>query len=159
MSDLISDGKTKVCWASSLSSLTAPTATELNALADYTLRVTPDGLKIDPETAAVDTSSLGSRFDTEEAGRTKFSIELTFKKGTTVQEQMPWTTLTYGTHGVLVVRRGIDFETNFASGQVVEVYPVACGEPGEQPPTPNEVSKFVSKMMLTDAPETRAVVA
>ncbi|MEV5138426.1 hypothetical protein AB0K71_05710 [Streptomyces syringium] len=159
MSDLISDGKTKVCWASSLTSQTAPTATELNALADYTLRITPDGLKIDPDTAEVDTSSLGSRFDTMETGRVKFSVELTFKKGTTVQEQAPWSTLTYGTHGYLVVRRGIDYETAFAAGQNVEVYPVACGEPAEQPPAANEVSKFVSKMMLTSAPTTRATVA
>ncbi|MFG2826115.1 hypothetical protein ACGFWI_01310 [Streptomyces sp. NPDC048434] len=159
MSDLISDGKTKVVWAPSLSSQTAPTATELNALADYTSRITPDGLKIDPDTADVDTSSLASRFDTAEAGRVKFDIELTFKRGTTTQEEQPWTTLTYATHGSLVVRRGVDFETTFAAGQSVEVYPVVCGEPGSQPPAANEVSKFVSKMMLTDAPTTRATVA
>ncbi|MGA5635081.1 hypothetical protein [Streptomyces lydicamycinicus] len=159
MSDLISDGKTKVVWAPSLSSQTAPTAAELNALADYTARITPDGLKIDPDTADVDTSSLASRFDTAEAGRVKFDIELTFKRGTTTQEELPWTTLTYGTHGCLVARRGIDFETAFAAGQNVEVYPVVCGEPASQPPAANEVSKFVSKMLLTNAPTTRAVVA
>lgn len=159
MSDLISDGKTKVVWLSSVSSQSSPPAAELNAAADYTLRITPDGLKVDPDTAAVDTSSLGSRFDTEETGRVKYDVELTFKKGTTTQEQMPWTTLTYGTHGVLCIRRGIDFETAFAAGQEVEMYPVACGEPANQPPAANEVSKFVSKMFLTSAPTTRAVVA
>ena len=157
--DLISDGKTRVVWASSLSSQTAPTAAELNALADYTSRITPDGLKIDPDTADVDTSSLASRFDTAEAGRVKFDIELTFKRGTTTQEELPWQTLTYGVHGCLVVRRGIDFETAFAAGQNVEVYPSVCGEPASQPPAANEVSKFTSKMLLTSAPTTRATVA
>lgn len=159
MSDLISDGKTKVVWASSLSSQTAPTATELNALADYTQRITPDGLKIDPTTAEVDTSSLASRFDTAEAGRTKFDIEITFKKGTTTPEQLPWATLVYGTHGYVVVRRGVNFETAFAASDSVEVYPVVCGEPAEVAPAANEVSKFTSKMMLTAAPTTRAAVA
>ncbi|MCX5601627.1 hypothetical protein OOK29_26095 [Streptomyces phaeochromogenes] len=159
MSDLISDGKTKVVWLTSLSSQTAPTATELNAGADYTPRITPDGLKIDPSTAEVDTSSLASRFDTREPGRVTTDIELTFKKGTTLQEQAPWTALTYGVHGYVCVRRGLDYETAFAASQIVEVYPVACGEPAEQPPAANEVSKFVSKMMLWAPPSTRAVVA
>lgn len=159
MSDLISDGKTKVVWASSLSSQTAPTAAELNAAADYTLRITPDGLKIDPTTAEVDTGSLASRFDTAETGRVKYDVEVTFKKGTTPTEQAPWSTLTYGVHGYLITRRGIDYETAFANGQNVEVYPVACGEPAEVAPAANEVSKFVSKMMLTAAPTTRATVA
>lgn len=159
MSDLVSDGKTKVVWLSSLSSQTAPPAPELNAGADYTTRITPDGLKIDPSTAEVDTSSLASRFDTREPGRVTTDIELTFKKGSTGQEQAPWSTLTYGVHGYLAVRRGIDFETAFAAGQNVEIYPVACGEPAEQPPAANEVSKFVSKMMLTQAPTSRATVA
>lgn len=159
MSDLISDGKTRVVWATSLSSQTAPTATELNAASDYTQRITPDGLKIDPTTAEVDTSSLASRFDTAEAGRTKFALELTFKKGTTTPEQLPWSTLVFGTHGFVVVRRGVAFETAFATGDAVEVYPVVCGEPAEVAPAPNEVGKFMSKMMLTAAPTTRAVVA
>jgi hypothetical protein len=60
MSDLISDGMTKVVWASSISNINAPTTTELNAGSDFTTRITPDGLKIDPSTADVDTSSLAS---------------------------------------------------------------------------------------------------
>lgn len=159
MSDLISDGMTKVVWASSISNINAPTTTELNAGSDFTTRVTPDGLKIDPSTAEVDTSSLASRFDTREPGRVTTDIELTFKKGSTGQEQAPWSTLTYGVHGYLAVRRGIDFETAFAAGQNVEIYPVACGEPAEQPPAANEVSKFVSKMMLFQPPTSRATVA
>ncbi|GCD37937.1 hypothetical protein OEIGOIKO_05747 [Streptomyces chrestomyceticus JCM 4735] len=159
MSDLISDGKTKVVWVASLSSQSSPPAAELNAGADVTPRVTPDGLKVDPDTASVDTNSLASRFDTAEPGRVKVDIEVTCKRGTTPQEDLPWRTFTYGTHGCLAVRRGVDYEVPFAAGQEVEVYPVACGEPASAPPAANEVSKFTSKMMLTQAPQTRAVVA
>lgn len=159
MSDLISDGKTKVVWLSSISSQTAPTAAELNAGADYTLRITPDGLKIDPTTADVDTNSLGSRFDTMTVGRVGFSPEITFKRGSTPQEEAPYTTLTYGTEGFLVVRRGVDFETAFAAGQLVEVYPMVCGERQNMSPAANEVMKFVSPLKVRSAPSTAATVA
>ena len=45
MSDLINDGMTKVVWVSSIANINAPTVAELNAGADYTPRITPDGLK------------------------------------------------------------------------------------------------------------------
>lgn len=157
--DLISDGKTKVAWLPTISSLTAPTAAELNAAPDFTLRITPDGLKKDPTTAAVDTGSLGSRTDTEEVGRVKWDIEVTFKIGSTPTEQLPYTTLTLGTHGFLVVRHDIDFETAFAAGQTVEVYPVACGQRARKASAANEVSKFMSPMKLTSAASIDSVVA
>ncbi|MEV7358207.1 hypothetical protein [Kitasatospora sp. NPDC091276] len=159
MSDLISDGLTKVVWAASLSSLTAPTATELNACPDYTSRVTPDGLKIDPTTAAVDTGSLASTTDTEEVGRVKWDIELTLKIGSTPTEQLPYTTLTRGTHGYLVVRRDVAFSTAFTSGQPVEIYPVACGQRARKSPAANEVAKYMVPMKVTTEANPDAVVA
>lgn len=159
MSDLISDGKTKVVWASSISNLAAPTTTELNAGNDFTTRITPDGLKLDPSTADVDTSSLASTFDTKTVGRVGFDVEVTFKRGTTTPEDLPYTTLKYGVSGYLVVRRGVDYSTAWASGQKCEVYPITCGEPANSSPAANEVMKFVSKMSVTSAPQTAATVA
>ncbi|MEU3665745.1 hypothetical protein [Streptomyces virginiae] len=159
MSDLISDGKTKVVWASSISNLAAPTTTELNAGSDFTTRITPDGLKLDPSTADVDTSSLASTFDTKTVGRVGFDVELTFKRGSTGGEDLPYTTLKYGVSGYLVVRRGIDYATAWASGQKCEVYPITCGEPQNSSPAANEVLKFASPMMVTSSPQTAATVA
>ncbi|MGW2544906.1 phage tail tube protein [Kitasatospora sp. NPDC001574] len=159
MSDLISDGLTKVVWCASLSSQSAPGAAELNAAPDYTLRITPDGLKADPSTAGVDTGSLGSTTDTEEVGRVKWDLELTFKVGSTPTEQLPYTTLTRGTHGFLVVRRDIPFATAFASGQSVEVYPVACGQRARKSPAANEVAKYSVPMKVTSEATPDAVVA
>ncbi|MFB7288975.1 phage tail tube protein [Actinacidiphila glaucinigra] len=157
--DLINDGMTKVCWATSIANINSPTAAECNAALDFTTRVTPDGLKTDPSTADVDNSSLASTFDTKTVGRIGFDCELTCKKGTTTPENLPFTTLKYGVTGYLLVRRGVAYNTAFAAGQKVEVYPVICGEPMNIAPAANEVAKFTSPLKVTDQPNTNATVA
>jgi hypothetical protein len=158
MSDLINDGMTKVSWVPSIANINAPAATELTAGNDWTLRITPDGLKTDPTTASVDTGSLGSTTDTATVGRVGYDIEVTFKRGTTTQENQPYTTLKYGVAGNVVVRRGVATTTAYAAGQIVEVYPVVCGEPMRIPPAANEVMKFTSPMKLTSAAATDVTV-
>lgn len=159
MSDLISDGNTKVSWVSSVANINAPTTTELNGGSDWTLRITPDGLKTDPATADVDTSSLGSTFTTNQPGRRSYTVELTFKRGSTTIEDQPFTTLVYNASGYLVVRRGSAFTTAYASGDKVEVYPVTAGEAQNIAPAANEINKFMSPLKVTSDPATRAVVA
>ena len=132
---------------------------ELTAAIDLTKRITPDGLKVDPSTADVDTSSLASTFDTKTVGRIGVDTELTFKRGDTVGDDTPFATLKYGVSGYLVVRRGVAYATAWTIGQTVEVYPITCGEPQNSSPAANEVMKFVSPMKVTDAPATAAAVA
>src|SRR5690349_20042461 len=115
MSDLIADGKTRVVWATSIANIQAPTVAELMAAADYTKRITPDGLKTDPSTADVDTGSLASKVDTKTVGRVGYEVEVTFKRGTTPQEDAPYNTLKCGVSGFLCVRRGVDYETAWAT--------------------------------------------
>lgn len=159
MSDLINDGMTKVSWVASIANINAPTAAELTAGQDFTARITPDGLKIDPSTADVDTSSLASTFDTKTVGRVGFDAELTFKRGTTGPEDLPYTTLKYGVSGYLAVRRGVAYATAWAAGQKAEVYPATCGEPQNNSPAANEVMKFMSPLKVTAPPATAATVA
>lgn len=159
MADLISDGNTRVAWATSIANIAAPTTAELTAALDWTTRLTPDGLKTDPSTADVDTSSLASTFETKVPGRKSYSAEITFKRGSTPLEDQPYTTLTYGVTGYLVVRRGLPYATAFGSGQQVEVYPVACGEPQNVAPTANEVLKVQVPLKVVSDPATRAIVA
>lgn len=159
MADLISDGMTRVVWASSIANINAPTTTELGAGSDFTARITPDGLKTDPSTADVDTSSLASTYDTKTVGRIGMDVELTFKRGTTPTEDAPYTTLKYGVSGYLVVRRGVAYTTAWAAGQKCEVYPITCGERQNSAPAANEVLKFVSPMKVTSQPNTDATVA
>lgn len=159
MTDLISDGLIKVVWLDALSSQSAPPAGELNAAADYTDRITPDGLKTDPATAAVDTGSLASTTDTEENGRVKWDLEVTFKKGSNPTENLPYTTLTRNKHGFLIVRRDLPTATAFATGQVVEVYPVSCGQRMRKAPAANEVAKYTVPMRVYSEANPDAVVA
>jgi hypothetical protein len=157
--DLISDGKTRATWVASIANINAPTAAECNGGMDLTVRLTPDGLKVDPTTADVDTSSLASTFDTAEVGRVKYDAELTVKRGTTTPEDLPYTTLVYGVHGYLVVRRGLAYSTAYSTGQQVEVYPVVCGERHNKAPAANEVMKYMVPIKVTSAPATNATVA
>lgn len=159
MADLISDGNIKVAWVTSIATITAPTAAELNAGYDWTQRLTPDGLKTDPTTADVNTSSLASQFDTTVPGRRAYSCEITFKRGTTTLEDQPFTTLSYGTTGFLVVRRGTAYASAFATSDRVEVYPVAAAEPQNVAPTANEILKVMVALKVTSDPATHAVVA
>lgn len=159
MSDLITDGNTKVVWASSITNLAAPAAAELNAGFDWTQRLTPDGLKTDPTTADVVTSSLASQFDTNQPGRRSYVCEITFKRGSTPTEDQPYNTLTYQTAGFLVIRRGVPYATAFATGDKCEVYPVTAGEPQNIAPAANEVLKVMVSLKVTADPATRAVVA
>ncbi|MCW2899700.1 MAG: hypothetical protein JWO67_1965 [Streptosporangiaceae bacterium] len=159
MSDLITDGNVKVAWVASIANITAPTVPELTAGFDWTQRLTPDGLKTDPTTADVVTSSLASQFDTNQPGRRSYAAEITFKRGSTPQEDQPYNTLVYGTAGYLVVRRGTPYATAFATGDRVEVYPVTCGEPQNVAPVANEVLKVLVSLKVTSDPATRAVVA
>jgi hypothetical protein len=159
MSDLINDGMTRVFWVSSIANINAPTAAELTAGSDFTARITPDGLKVDPSTADVDTSSLASTFDTKTVGRVGYDAELTFKRGTTGGEDLPYTTLKYGVSGYLAIRRGVAYATAWAAGQKAEIYPATCGEPQNVAPAANEVMKFVSPLKITAPPATAATVA
>lgn len=159
MADVIVDGKTRVAWATTIADISAPTVAELEAAQDWTTRITPDGLNITPETADVDASHLASTFGTNRAGRRSFTVELTFKRGSTPTDDAPFQTLRYQTTGYLVVRRVLPYGDAWAAGQDVEVYPIECGEPQSTPPAPNEMSKFMSPMKVTDDPVTDAVVA
>lgn len=160
MSDLINDGMTTVWWVTSISNIHAPAAAEITAGNDWTPRMTPDGLKTDPTTADVDTSSLASTANTNEAGRRSWDIELMFKRGTLgTSDDAPYRTLAYKTRGFTVVRRGVAYGTAATAGQQVEVYPVVCGERANTAPAANEVGKFSSPMKLTSEPDTNATVA
>ena len=159
MADLISDGNTKVAWVTSIANINAPTTTELNAGFDWTQRLTPDGLKTDPTTADVDTSSLASTFGTNQPGRRSYACEITFKRGSTPTEDQPYSTLAYNVAGYLVVRRGTAFATAFTSGDRIEVYPVTCSEPQNVAPAANEVLKVTVELKVTSDPATKATVA
>lgn len=157
MSDLLTDGMTRVTWCASIANIHAPTAAELNAGTSLETLITPDGLKIDSSTDSVDTSSLASTFSTSSAGRSKFDIALTFKRQTPVDTA--FNLFPYRTSGYLVVRRNTTVATAWTTGQVIEVYPIQTGRRQLVSPAANEVARFISPMMVTSDADDAAVIA
>lgn len=159
MADLLGDGNVKVTYVITLSSITAPTAAQLNAGVDLQTVLTKEGLDIAPEQTAVDNTNLSSTSETERAGTTKYTINLTVKRQTVALADIGYNTLVEGQDGFLCIRRNLPHDTVWAAAQLCEVYPVQCGVQKDQPPKLNEPQTFMSQLFNHTAPETRATVA
>jgi hypothetical protein len=157
MSVVIIDGRVRVTFATAIANVAAPTTTELNAGTALESFITPDGLDIGMDTGGVDTSNLKSTFTTNRAGRKKPSISVTFHHDSPTDT--PYNLLPYRTTGYLVVRRGVDATTAWATSDKVEVYPVDCGEAVQTKPAPDSTWDFMVPLFVMSDPNTRAVVA
>lgn len=160
MPDLITDGYTRVSIVASISTIAAPTTTELNAGTQIDTIMTPDGLVgLEPDTADVDNSSLSSTFDTKLAGRASFSNTGVRIKKQSATADTVYNLLVRGYNTNLVVRRGVLSGTAWTVGDKVEVYPVQCGEVQNASPEANSVQKYFIPMKVTTQPNLRATVA
>jgi hypothetical protein len=159
MADVLADGMTRVAWVGAITNQNAPTTTELNAGILLQQVITADGLMgFEATTAEVDTTSLASTFDTKTIGRDSFSgTGLRMKKQTS--PDTAFTTLSRGTSGFIVIRRGVAETTSWASSQAVEVYPVTCGQRKMLAPEANSVQKYEVATPITAAPSLSATVA
>lgn len=160
MADLITDGFTKVWTVPSISNISSPTTTELNAGTALEGLLTPDGLSgFQPTTAAVDTTALNSTFDTAIPGRVSFSnMGLTLKKQSQAADSVYNTLiLNYATN--IVIRRGVASTTAWTTGQAVEVYPVVVAQVANQDPAANTVQKYQIPLMPSASPQLRGAVA
>lgn len=159
MADVFADGNTRVAFVPAIASLAAPTTTELNAGTLLQSVITSDGLMgFEASSAEVDTTSLASTFNTKTIGRDDFSgTGLRLKKQTSTDTV--FNLLTRGTSGYIVIRRGVTETTAWASTQLVEVYPITCGQTKYLAPEANSVQKYEIPTPVTAAPQLRAVVA
>ena len=160
MADVFADGNTRVAFLTSIASQAAPTTTELNAGILLQNTLTADGLMgFEATTAEVDTTSLASTFNTKTIGRDDYSGTGLRLKKQTVGSDTIRSTLTRGTSGYIVIRRGIPESTAWASSQQIEVYPITCGRRKELSPEANSVYKYEVPTPITAAPSPDAVVA
>lgn len=157
--DLLGDGNVKVTYCLTLSSVSNPPASELNAGVDLQEFITKDGLGIEPDQSPVDNTSLASRSETERAGTSKFGIELTCKRKLLSINDVAYNTLVPGQDAYLAVRRNMAHEDAWAAGQEAEIYPIQNGIRKRQPPVLNEAQKFMSKLFNHTDSDTDAVVA
>lgn len=158
MADLVSDGMIKVSWVSTIASTAAPTATELNAGIVLESRLTPDGLKTDASTAPVPNSKLSSTYDTEQVGRRKAELGVTYVDSDGSSDTVR-STLVYRAAGYLVVRRNKAVATNatFVATDVVDIYPASCHEPMPHY-GPNALQTYEVPMSSTADPVRRVAV-
>jgi hypothetical protein len=158
VADLITDGRTKVWFVTTITNQASPTAAELNAGTQLENIMTPDGLMgFEPDTADVDNSALNSTFDTKIAGRASFSntsLRLKKQSGT----DTVYNTFVRDTSGFIAIRRGVVASTTWTAGDKVEVYPVITGETRNLPPAANEVQKWELPLKITTTPTIRATV-
>lgn len=160
MADIYGDGQVRVAYVPTISNQNAPTTTELNAGILLQSFITPDGLEgFEATTAEVDASALNSTFDAKTIGRDSYSNTLLRFKKQTVGSDTVLTTLTRGTTGYIVIRRGLTESTAWASSQKVEVYPIICGRRKDLKPAANTLLKYEIPTMINAAPSPDATVA
>ncbi len=130
MGDIIVDGKTRVFaipdTGQSLSALSAAAINAGEKLHDW---LVPTGLEgFEGSTAEIDTTALGSAYDTKLAGRTSFSgTNLLLKKQTGTDTAFTMLSVK-GTALLIVIFDGVDSGTAVVSTDKYEVYPVTTGE-------------------------------
>jgi hypothetical protein len=160
VADSLADGNTRVAYAPTIASASAPTVAELNAGILLQTLITPTGLVgFEPTTADVPTGSLASVYSTVDIGRDTFSgTTLQLKKQTT--GDTAYTTLgARGTTGYIVIRRSLAEGTAWASSQAVEVYPIKTGRRRRLAPEENAVEKYEVPCKIYQAPTIDAVIA
>jgi len=160
VADLFADGQVRVAYVPTIANNAAPTVAELNAGILLQSTLTADGLiGFEATTAEVDTTSLASTFNTKNIGRDDYSGTMLRLKKQTLGADTIRNTLTRGTAGYVVIRRGLAETTSWASSQAVEVYPIICGRRKELTPTANSVLKYEVPTPITAAPSPDATVA
>lgn len=159
MTDIVSDGNTRVYWVTSIANIAAPTTSELNAGIALQGTMTPDGLVgFQPETADVPNRKLNSRFNTVDTGTVSYSgVALRFYKQTGTDTI--YDTLLYGTAGYVVIRKSVAETTAFASSQKVQVYPAKCGETAWMDPEQDTEERYEIPIKITAQPNIRATIA
>jgi hypothetical protein len=156
MARFVSEGFTRVTWATTIASIAAPTVAELNAGTHLTPFLTKDGLTTPANQNMVDNASLAETFDAQLVGSWGGAIQLTMFRDTT---DTAWNLAVYATNGYLVVRRGLTIATGWAAGQKVEVYPAQMHQPVMAATAANEQARFTLQLAVTAEPNVRATVA
>jgi hypothetical protein len=159
VTDVFTDGNTRVAFVSAIANIASPTTTELNAGILLQDTMTADGLVgFEATSASVDTSPLSAVFDTAVPGRDNFSGTLLRLKRQSGTDTI-FNTLVKNTVGYIVIRRGVTATTAWTSGQAVEVYPITCGREKRLQPVANSVEKYEIPTFISSQPNLRATIA
>jgi hypothetical protein len=154
------DQFTNVIWvpgANGVADISAPSVAEIAAGTDLTCFITKDGLNPGGTTNKVDDGALCNRLDAQLVGSVGYDFTLKLKRDNDSDDA--WTLASWGAEGYLVIRRGVLYETAFASGQPVEVFHAQMGEPVMAPSATNTQQMFDLTLAISDANQKATVAA
>lgn len=131
----LEDGRVKTVFVKSIKNVTAPTVAELTADAlDLSYWLTSDGWKLTHSQDMIDDDREGAAAVGQIPGQEKYTDgtlqlidNVNIKDGQTAASNEAIETLTAGTQGYIVRRRGLPTDDAFASGQTVSVFKVTIG--------------------------------
>ena len=138
------DGNVKVVFVPTIANPKVPTLVELNATSalDITCGVTGGGFTTSTDVQTLTDERLFSTQTFEDVGTFTYAIDdveyiITPQDSTTTGENKIYNTLVPGSTGFIVVRYGKAFDAAFATGDVVDVYPVKWGPQVKSAPERN----------------------
>lgn len=154
------DGMTQAWWADYASkSFVAQSA--LVAVPELACHMTKDGLKTGFTENTVDDGALCEVYDATLPGSYGTAVELTLKRRNTVggDTDVAWNLFsTRGETGMLVVRIGIEADTNPTAGQPVMTYPGTLGIRRPADVATNEQAKFMITIFGSEEPDLDAII-
>lgn len=167
MSRQQSTGVLRLSFVPSVANKSAPTTTEINAGTDLTAFLKRDGLTTPKSGKTISLADVSSPFDKTGAGTYGGdAMTLKFYRDSVSGSDTAWSTLVplsaaapAGTEGFLVVRRFGGASVAFATGNVVEVWPVSVISREMDAIAENEAQSFTVMCAVTDEPDDGAVVA
>lgn len=165
MADLPStpaDGNVKVVWVPTIADPDAPTVSEVTGAGaeDVSCYLTGAGWNPGLSEQTVTDERLCSTETFEQVGRSQRTLTIQYiDNPTSATDNVAFETFVPGTTGYFVVRRGESYDTELASADVVDVWPVAAGQYSPLPPEANSVLKVDQKMFVTGAVRIGVAVA
>lgn len=156
------DGNLRVVYVATLADPENPTTTELNAgtTKDLSCYITSDGFATSLDEQTITDNRLCSRATYERPGRWQKQMTLSYVHNPdSPSNNVAYLTLPYLATGYIVARWGVPYETAWAAGDLVDVYPIQAGKPMKNPPAENTVLTVTQKMFITAESYDDAVVA
>lgn len=155
MARTVYEKNTKVYWAITVASESAPTVANIAAAVNLTPFTAKDGVATNVNTNNVDSATIDESFDAQLAGSWGANVQLTMFRDDVAADDDAWVACVYGTDGYLIISRfGVPI-----AGSVVEVWPAQMHQPAMENSAANAQQRFVETFAITGEPNLAAVVA
>jgi hypothetical protein len=146
------NGTVAAKFVTAIANPAAPKVTEINAVSsvDLSCYLTGDGLTTDTSENSIEDPRLCSKQVYESRGDFTDMLEFTYVfNPASADDDEARLALPPGTQGFIVLRWGVDSEDAFATGDLVDVYPVEMGAQRKNTPARNAVHKITQKPFVT----------